>query len=443
MSSEYRSWAERDASANKTNAEASLLAAQAEQAKQAATIGAAQAQTAQTVETLRQAKLKKQLDDVTEDAADRKAERKEKQREASLDKGVAFKRLVVTIMALGLAASLPGQLSYFLELRPEGQPDAGPALYLLPVPFFLELLAWTSVKGTQWAARKGFARWPFWILTLVLAGFAGWINFTKGTAMFGDVAGWALASTSVFGPVLVEVSEFVEARTAGDNRTAAERRAEKAAVKVREAADRQRVEKIARQDAERAEWFPLEFAEYRRIMIANPLEAVDRDEAWNRAWDTRHRLPVGETAGTYASKVRAQALLSSVLADGDWTAESVAVDRLLDDLFGGDEGPSGAELSKPPKGGTGGSGSAAPGAPRESRTPLGRKGKQASGRTTPKTPEKPLDPADVAKVRKLAEAFGGPDKLSARNVREALGGGSNEYILRVRDAVKNSKGEDQ
>jgi hypothetical protein len=46
-------------------------------------------------------------------------------------------------------------------------------------------------------------------------------------------------------------------------------------------------------------------------------------------------------------------------------------------------------------------------------------------------------------VQKLAEALGGTDKLSARNVREVLGGGSNEYAIRVRDAIKNPKEGDQ
>ncbi|MFD0384671.1 hypothetical protein ACFQ2B_27830 [Streptomyces stramineus] len=44
---------------------------------------------------------------------------------------------------------------------------------------------------------------------------------------------------------------------------------------------------------------------------------------------------------------------------------------------------------------------------------------------------------DLDKVRKLADILGSVDKLSARNVREAIGGGAQEYAVRLRDAVKN------
>jgi hypothetical protein len=51
---------------------------------------------------------------------------------------------------------------------------------------------------------------------------------------------------------------------------------------------------------------------------------------------------------------------------------------------------------------------------------------------------KPLAEADLEAVRKLAEALGGPDRLSARNVRETVGC-RNDYAIRLRDAVRAEK----
>jgi hypothetical protein len=444
VSSGYRSWEEREADAAKTRAEADRLQAETAAISQAAQAGAARTETEQIAERVKQARLLKQLTAVEADAVDDASERKEKRAEARLDKGVAFKQLVTALVIAGLLASLPSLIAYFLGLRAEGKPDTGPAFYLLSVPFFLELLAWTSVKGTQWAVRRGFARWPFWILTLVLAGFAGFINGTKGAEMFGPIAGWALASTSIFGPVLWEVREYIEARTAADNRSVAERAAEKAAAKAKATAEKIEAARVAKQDQDRKTEFPDEYAEYRRIMIAHPLGMIDRDEAWARAWDNKHRLPLAQTALTLASRADAQDAIDTVMTRAGWTVESLAVEQFLRNTFGsteGDEGPSGAKPDRTPKGGTGGGFKTPQRGSAEAPEALGRKGKQLFGRTTAKTPQKPLDPADLIKVRKLAEALGGTDKLSTRNVREVLGGGSNEYVVRARDAVKNPEGE--
>jgi hypothetical protein len=55
---------------------------------------------------------------------------------------------------------------------------------------------------------------------------------------------------------------------------------------------------------------------------------------------------------------------------------------------------------------------------------------------------KPLEASDLEAVRKLASALGGVHRLSARNVREAVGC-RNEYALRLRDAVRAENGENQ
>jgi hypothetical protein len=429
VSSGYRSWEEREADAAKTRAEADRLKAETEAITQAAKAGAARTETEQIAEQVKQARLLKQLTAVEADAADDDHARKEKRAEARLDKGVAFKQLVTALVIAGLLASLPSLIAYFLGLRAEGKPDTGPAWYLLSVPFFLELLAWTSVKGTQWAVRRGFARWPFWILTLSLAGFAGFINGTKGAEMFGPVAGWALASTSIFGPVLWEVREFIEARTADDNRSVAERAAEKAAAKKKAAAEKAEAARIAKQDQEREKEFPEEYAEYRRIMIAHPLGAIDRDKAWAQAWDNLHRLPLSRTALTLTYRADAQDAIDEVMTRASMTDERLAVDRLLDDLFPasprGDDDPGSTSSRKGPS------------RPPKTPTALGGIENKASRRTSEEKAVEPLAEADLEAARRLREAVSA-DAFSTPAVAKLLGRRWG-YAKRIRDAVNAEK----
>ncbi|SDN18189.1 hypothetical protein [Streptomyces wuyuanensis] len=446
MSSDYRSWKEREAAAEKTRAEAARIQADAAAAAQVVEAGAARTATEQMAEQVKQAKLAKQLKAVQEDATDEEQQRKQQRREQAADNGSHFKALVNVVMVLGLLAALPAQLSYFLKLHKKGEQDPGYAWLMLPVPFFLELLAWVGVLGTQWAHRKGLPRWPFWILTASLASVAGYINLTHGTEEYGIVAGVALAATSIIGPVLAEVRQFLETKAAADPRSLQQRAADKVTAKVKAEAEKAAARTAAAEDSERQKLFPEEFAEYRRIMVAHPTGAIDRDTAWEQAWHNLHLLPLSVTAGTLAAREAARAGIESVLSNAGRTPESIAVDLLLAEMFGpdrGDGGPAGGASGGSPSGGTGGGSGAASAGGSKTATALGRKGKQASGRTAPKAPEKPLDPADIDKVRKLAEALGGTDRLSARNVREVIGGGSNEYAVRLRNRVKTETREEQ
>ncbi|PVC73486.1 hypothetical protein [Streptomyces sp. CS081A] len=458
MSSSYRSWEEREASATKTRAEAALLAAQAEAAKQDLGAGAAKTATEQLAEQVKQARFRKQLTAIEDDAADDQAQRDERRREAALDKGVVFKKLVTVIFVLGLLASLPSLITYFLDLRAEGGADR-PAWYLLPVPFFLELLAFTAVKGTQWAVRKGFARWPFWLLTATLAGFAGFINGAKGAELFGPIAGLALAATSIVGPVLVEVREIIEARSAGDNRDAAQRAADKAKARAEAATAKEREQREKRQDADRKVMFPKQYEAYLKILASVPAGSMDRDEAWKEAgaavrfpdvhdrmlslislpgapsrpeafaasWRDLYGGPLGVTANVLDRRLKAEADLASVLEAAEVTPERIAVDRLLADLFptrtGGDDGPAGAVTGKGPQG--------------PSKTPgaLEGKGKRPVRQQPAEGGVKPLEAAHVEQVKKLAEGLGGTDRLSVRKIREAVGCRT-EYAIRLRNAVQ-------
>ncbi|MER7517802.1 hypothetical protein [Streptomyces sp. NPDC126499] len=457
MSSSYRSWEEREADAAKTRAEAAFLEAQAQAAAQSLTAGAAKTKTDELAEKVKQARLAKQLHAVQEDADDEKRRRKNERREAALDKGETFKRLVTVIFVLGLVTSLPSLTMYFLGLRAPGGADE-PSLYLLSLPFFLELLAFTSVKGTQWAVRKGFARWPFWIMTGLLAGFAGYINGSKGAELFGPIAGLALAATSIVGPALVEVREFIDARTAGDNRDAAQRAADKA--KARE--EQAQAKKLEKQDRDRRAMFPKEYEAYRRILASAPADSMDRDAAWKEAaaavrfpdvydrmqalmslpgaprraeafaaaWRDLYGGPLGVTANVLDRRLKAEAELAGVMAAAEMTPERVAVEHLLADLFptqtGGEDGPAGAVSNKGPQG--------------PSKTPgaLGGKGKRPDRGSAGDEALKPLGAAHLETVRKLADALGGADRLSARKVREAVGCRT-DYAIRLRDAIQSEQ----
>lgn len=449
MSSDYRSWDEREAAAEKTRAEAKKLkteaATAAAVAAQALQAGAAKTVTDQMVEQVKQARLAKQLKAVKDESSDEEQQRKQQRRDARADSGARFKTVVNVVMVLGLLAALPAQLSYFLKLHKKGEQDPGYAWLMLPVPFFLEILAWVGVLGTQWAHRKGLPRWPFWVLTALLASVAGYINLTHGAEEYGIVAGVALAATSVIGPVLAEVRQFLETRAAADLRSLEQRAADKVAAKAKVDAEKAAARIAEAEDAERRDLFRHEFDEYRRIMAAHPTGSIDRNAAWEQAWHNLHLLPLGVTAGTLAAREAARYGIESVLSDAGRTPESVAVDLLLAEMFGpdhGDGGPTGGTSGGSPKGGAGGGSGAASAGGSKGATALGRKGKQPSGRTSSKTPEKPLNPAHIEKVRKLADALGDVDLLSARKVREVIGGGSNEYAVRLRDAVKHKPASD-
>jgi hypothetical protein len=441
MSSEYRSWKERDADAALTSAKAAKTKAEAEQVKQAAVAGAAQTQTALLTEQVKQAKLATQLSAVAESAKDDKAKRRERRRDQRDENGTTFKALVNAVMVLGLLAALPAQISYFLGLHRKDDKDPGLAWTLAPIPFFLELLAWVGVMGTRWAHRKGLPRWPFWMLTAALASIAGYINLAHGTTEYGPVAGWALAATSVIGPLLAEIRQYLESKAAEDGRDLKQRAKDRRDAREKAKADAARKAIEHSEDERRRKLFPSEFAEFERIMAAYPTGGISRAVAWERAWDTMHALPLAVTAGSMAAREVARVAVETLLADAGRSPESVAVDLFLAHTFnpnGGDDGTSGTPAGGRTNGPTGGGSRTRTRKVQEGPEALGRKGKQPSGRTSAKTPEKPLDPADIAKVRKLAEALEDVDRLSARKVREVIGGGSNEYAVRLRDYVKNN-----
>lgn len=438
MSSGYRSWEERDADVAKTKAETARLAAEAKVAAQAADAGAAKTETDKLAEQVKQARLRKQLADVKDTAKEDEAARKAQRREKRDEDGATFKALVNVVMALGLLAALPAQISYFLGLHRKDDENPGPAWTLAPIPFFLELLAWVGVMGTRWAHRKGLPRWPFWILTATLASLAGWINYAHGVTEYGPVAGYALAATSMIGPLLAEVRQFLESKAAEDGRDLKQRARDRKAAREKAKADRER-ERIARaEDAIRKDLFKPEFAEFRRIMAAHPTGGISREAAWVQAWDTMHGLPLSVTAESLTSKEAAREAIETVMRDYERSPESVAVDLWLADIFDpnkGDDGPSGTTAGGDSDGPAGGGSRARSQKDSKAPTALGGKGKQPPRRPIDPDTERPLEEADLTKVRALAEALGGTGRLSAKNVRETVGCRT-KYAIRLRDAVK-------
>ncbi|MFI5739159.1 hypothetical protein ACIA9I_12390 [Streptomyces anulatus] len=448
MSADYRSWEEREAAAEKTRAEAARISAEAEAARtagsQAAEAGAAKTATDLLAEQVKQAGLKKKLDAVTEAAKDEKAELKARRREASADNGTAFKLIVNVAVVLGLLAALPAQLSYFLTLHKEGEKNPSTAWLLGPIPFFLELLAWVGVLGTRWAHRKGLPRWPFWVLTASLASVAGYINLAHGMDEYGIVAGVALAATSVIGPVLAEVRDFLEGRAAADTRSLEQRAAAKAAAKKQAREQRALAKVHATEDKRRKKLFPREFTEYERIIVAHPTGAISREAAWQQAWDNEHLLPLATTADTLAGREEARAAINAVLSNVDRTPESEAVDRLLAEIFrpdGGDSGPSQKPAEGGPKGGAGGGSRARrPVDPKKSGA-LGGIGNQPSGRAPRTDAVEPLRSEDIEAAKKLRDAVPA-EQFSTPAVAKLLGR-SKVYARRVRDAVQPDATEEQ
>lgn len=325
--------------------------------------------------------------------------------------------MVLPIMAVGMIAAVIFQVD---ALTKAGFGTIFAGLPMM-VALVLELGAAAATVMTVRAARDGrpaggfrTAMWGCALVAATINASHGWTMTVDGRQLYWPAAVLFVISMAGTG--------YWEMRSIGRHGTSRKTKAERAEDKARR-----------RHAKERADMYKDVARRAKEIVLANPFGKVDEEKAWADAWMDRKGAPVGQYADVY--KTRAAALKATTAARelADNAAVQSELEAFLDSLLrdGGDEGDTPAKGSpKEPNGG-----------PSQGRTALGRKGKQSFGRKAPKTPEKPIDPTDVAKVAKLAEAFGGVDKLSARNVREILGGGSTEYVIRVRDAVKNPKGE--
>lgn len=296
---------------------------------------------------------------------------------------------------------------------------------LFPIGPAVEGAAWVMAAGVAYADERKLPAWVRWALRLLsmsAAGFAANINYQYGTGLVehgltaseAQAAGIGLAAVTLGGPLFFEVRQWVLTLSAS-TATPKQQAEDKARRKHRR--DREKAFKdVAKRQCE--------------LLLAAPFGTLSEEDAFDQAWLDIKGAPRGITADVIADRLDAEQDVAAVLAVTEHAEEKLAVELLLADIFGpdrGDGGPSGTPGGKPSGGPRGG-------APK-GRTALGGKGKRPVSSTAASEAEKPLAEADLETVRKLAGALGGTGRLSARNVREAVGC-RNQYALRLRDAVR-------
>lgn len=337
-----------------------------------------------------------------------------------------YRRGTLALVTVSALASLPAQVAYF----------AGISLMLLPVPFALEGAAWVMAAGVAYADEAKLPGWVRWLLrglSMSAAGYAAHVNYLHG-ARQGSVVGWGLAAVTMLGPLFFEVRQWVSTLSAPTKSGAG-----RAEAKARRKHDRKR--RWHHRDVRRVA---------DRLMSAAAFGTLTAEDAWAQAWAIINgtRTP-GMTPALHAAAAASQKALETALTDSGMTPEAAAVELFLADVFGpgrGDDGtdggtaPGGPESG--PRGGGDGNGQGSTRGRSQGQFSLGGKGKQGSGRTARKAAEKPLAEEDLAKVRDLAQRLGGAANLSHSLVRKAVGGGANEYLVRLRKAVQTEQSED-
>ncbi|MFE9064904.1 hypothetical protein [Streptomyces violaceusniger] len=366
-------------------------------------------------------------DEKRADAAQRRREKAQRRqaraakREKTLTPGNVYKRGTLLLVALSALASLPAQVLHFVAIH----------WMLFPIGPAVEGAAWVMAAGVAFADERKLSPWVRWllrILSLSAAGFAANINYQYGLSLTehgvspsnAAVAGLGLAAVTLGGPLFFEVRQWVLTLSAS---TADPKK--QAELKAR-----------AKHQKGRAKKFERVADRQQELLLAAPFGTLKSEDAWARAWWDIEGAPLGVTANVIADRLDAEADVSAVLDEAERTPERLAVELLLADIFGpdsGDGGSSGTSTGSPNGGPLGGT--------PEGRTALGGKGKRPVRSTAHTEASKPLDEADLEAVRKLAAALGGTHRLSARNVRETVGC-RNEYALRLRDAVRAEKSEE-
>nr|WP_240929380.1 DUF2637 domain-containing protein [Streptomyces coryli] len=281
----------------------------------------------------------------------------------------------------------------------------------------LESGAWVATVAGERAKREGRPTWPFRLAMWGCASFAAFINYSHAPGE--PWLAWVLAASSYGGVFFWELRGWGRHSKAKTARSKAQRRTERAR---------------ARHDRKRRRHFPKVYKRYRDIIAAHPYGTVDQEAAWANAWRDVYGDEIGVTPKVRAGRIAAAQALGTAVEQAGVSREAAAVELLLADVFrddDGGDGPAGDPSGKGPNG-----------SPTDGRTnakTLGRKGKKAfrrlTGRKAPKTPGRPLTPEHIAKARKVADAFDGA--VSVNKLRQAGVGGSTEYLMRLRDHVKD------
>jgi len=378
----------------------------------------------------RRRKLTRQArDDAREDGARRrreKAQRKQQRaakREKTLTPANIYRKGTLILVGLSAAASLPAQILHFVSI----------SWMLFPIGPALEGAAWVMAAGVAYADEKKLPMWVRWllrVLSMAAAGYAASVNYEYGQSLNGNgltaaeanAVAIGLASVTLGGPLFFEVRQWVLTLSAS--------------VKApkQKADDKAR----AKHDRKRRRTFKDVAVRQKELILAAPFGTLKPEDAFSRAWWDVHGAPVGVTADVIEARLLAEFDVAEALEDAERSPEQVAVELLLADLFGppgGDDGSAGGASTDGPGDGPRGGGA-------KGRTALGGKGKGRIRGEAATEPRKPLNEGDLKKVRQLADALGGADRLSARNVRETVGC-RNEYAVRLRDAVREERGESQ
>ncbi|MFD4912828.1 hypothetical protein ACFWNR_06350 [Streptomyces virginiae] len=500
MSSDYRSWQERDADAEATRVKTATVAADAEAERRrrelldAPKIAAAQAKAEEIQRAAREAKEavdKKAADDFAAEQAERRRQADIKKRDAKAAQAVKFFAVACFLVAM------PLQLRAFWSAdRP----------WDMLAPLVLESAAWVMMRQAEAAIAARRTVWQYLTGAAIAASIAATVNVYDGAThagigvTFGLVGGFC----SLAGPTVWAVHEFgARAKTAKATRAErklAEQQAKQAAaeleaVRVQAEADlaakkldaetRLKIEAdrraaheakvaadkaaadavLAAQDEQRKTLYPGAWEQYELILAANPLGSISRDRAWDEArradahpdvWQRYQILTLNAPANTKSFELWAEAWRSEKGLPLGHTIEGLAaklaareyVDQTLAEHLGAAEHLAVEELLADIFGGRGeGGGTPAKGGPRK---PSGDPSKGATalvsigqeGDTAPRYKDvvEPLSDVDLEAARKLHDAD--PKNFSTPAVQKLLGR-SSRYSKRIRDAIANPKEGDQ
>lgn len=491
MSSDNRSWEERDSDLRRREAlDAPKLAAAAARAAEIERDArkASEADDEERAERLA-AKAKADAAALAEDQAEsrRKVEAKKLDRHAASG--------VRKFAALCFLVALP------LQIRAFWNPDQP---WNIAAPLMLESAAWVMMRLVHAAIVNRRMAWHYLVLTFLFASVAAGINIADGYVhpeiglVFGLVGGVA----SLAGPGVWAVHEFgaraKEAKATRAERKLAEEQAKQAAAELEaarvqaealveakrvEVEGRQKIEadkraaheeKVAAdkaaadaaltaQDEQRKNLYPGAWQQYELILAANPIGSISRDRAWDEArradahpdvwqryqiltlnapantksadlwaeaWVSEKGLPPGHTIEGLATKLAAREYVDQTLAEHLGAAQHLAVEELLANIFGpGGEGGASPAKGRPKKPSSG---------PAQDLGALGGIGKDPNTAPARKDLTEPLSEADLKAARALRDAD--PEGFSTPAVADLLGR-SRGYAKRIRDAVNASEGE--
>lgn len=491
MSSDNRSWEERDADLRRRTAldAPKIAAAEARAAEIRRKAAEEETAAAKASAEEREAAEKAHAEKLAAEQAERRRLADVKKRDAKAAKAVKFFAVACFLVALPL------------QLRAFWSPDRP---WDMLAPLVLESAAWVMMRQAEAAIAARRTVWQYLVGAGIAASIAAGVNVYDGAShahiglTFGLVGGFC----SLAGPTVWAVHEFgARAKTAKATRAErklAEQQARQAAAELEaarvqaealveakrvEAEGRQKVEAdkraaheekvaadkaaadaaLAAQDEQRRALYPGAWEQYELILAANPLGSISRDRAWDEArradahpdvwtryqilslnapantksadlwaeaWVSEKGLPPGHTIEGLASKLAAREYVDQTLAEHLGAAQHLAVEELLADIFGsGGEGGASPAKGRPKNPSSG---------PAQAVGALGGIGKDPNSNPARRDLTEPLSEVDLKAARALRAAD--PEGFSTPAVAELLGR-SRGYAKRIRDAINASEGE--